>query len=523
MFPSTVITLSQVLASIAERPTNTGGRRRATLLLGMCIAGTVAPAMLNLGYSVVDSECLALFGLSVLLGFALALPVSRWNGAAALAGTIILTSAIDLYALDIFDPAGFWLLVTLCGVVCWGLRAKIIPILAVGTTAFTVATAVTTDSGWESPLPHNYPGQPGPPTLIHVILDEHGGPGGLPKEIFDAQEIQKGITAYSDGGFRVYDSIQVGDGHTEKSLAATLNLDVPTTVTLVRGRDIHRLRRNAYFKELRARGYRIGVVQSSFLNVCPADLTAGITCRTYPHHTAAAMRSADLAWHDRLTIFVGLLDRSMSSEYPGYLYSRLATPATARAGKIDAWRIQPLVAMHLLPQVENELRLSGRGEVLFVHLLLPHYPYAYDSACRLKPVSQWLERTGQGGSVTLEGRQQRYIAYRAQQSCADTRMQRLVQIASENRALSDATFIVHGDHGSRIAPAPYRDIGSGYDSEDHARDWLTTLFAVRRPGLSAGLDERQHSLDRLLWETVGLVPEGQKIQPDQSRGATERD
>jgi len=68
----------------------------------------------------------------------------------------------------------------------------------------------------------------------------------------------------------------------------------------------------------------------------------------------------------------------------------------------------------------------------------------------------------------------------------------------EARGARDAVVIVHGDHGARIG-APIRPAGQPFTRQDYD-DFFATLFAVRGPGVTPGIDSTVVSIGHLLAE-----------------------
>jgi hypothetical protein len=164
----------------------------------------------------------------------------------------------------------------------------------------------------------------------------------------------------------------------------------------------------------------------------------------------------------------------------------------------------PLSSMPVFDMVVGELSKAKRGELVFAHVLIPHYAYVYDSSCRPRPPSQWLRRTsvgdaGDAGGVanTRGGRAKRYALYFQQMLCAQQKIDHLLD-AIPSSLREDAIVIVQGDHGSRISLVePIKMAASKLTAADYA-DHYSTLFAVRAPNLQPAYDTRRTPITCLL-------------------------
>jgi hypothetical protein len=76
--------------------------------------------------------------------------------------------------------------------------------------------------------------------------------------------------------------------------------------------------------------------------------------------------------------------------------------------------------------------------------------------------------------------------------------ERLLDTLEVLPGFEDAVIIVHGDHGSKITiTPPLLDHIDSLTSRD-LRDSYSTLFAVRAPGVPAGVDSTRASIQDLL-------------------------
>jgi hypothetical protein len=156
--------------------------------------------------------------------------------------------------------------------------------------------------------------------------------------------------------------------------------------------------------------------------------------------------------------------------------------------------------MAVLGKITEDLPQARRGQAVFAHLLLPHFPYVYDRNCGLRAPSEWLDRVDRGdlpaGLVnSAGGRKLRYGLYQDQVECLDQQLDRVIQ-AIPPALQRDAIVIMQGDHGSRIVRRKLTR-GTRPSPADYS-DGFSTLFAVKSPWLRAGYDRRTVSITCIL-------------------------
>jgi arylsulfatase A-like enzyme len=126
-----------------------------------------------------------------------------------------------------------------------------------------------------------------------------------------------------------------------------------------------------------------------------------------------------------------------------------------------------------LGELTSELSHAQPGNVYFAHLLLPHYPYAYDANCRLLRWRNW-EKPFAGRQLS-----NRQHAYYAQVRCTMSKVRELLAALDRSPASRDNIVIIHGDHGSRITEVEPADSSIGKFSDSDMVATYSTLFAVR--------------------------------------------
>ena len=166
-------------------------------------------------------------------------------------------------------------------------------------------------------------------------------------------------------------------------------------------------------------------------------------------------------------------------------------------------------SLPIFRRILRDLEREPRGSAFIAHLLIPHHTYMYDEHCRIKrDIEAWAnnvspDTTASPGIVnTPESRRRYYAGYLEQLRCTRGALQDFLEELQEIGVYENATIIVHGDHGSRIAlAAPNRLFGDLLSDADLV-DLYSVLFAVRGPGFDSGYDTSLRSIQALFAEMI---------------------
>jgi hypothetical protein len=245
-------------------------------------------------------------------------------------------------------------------------------------------------------------------------------------------------------------------------------------------------------------GYRVHVYQTDILDFCTADVA---TCTT--------VRFRSLNWIEHAEVSVGekfyllwstFLDRSSLWAGVAAVYNKGAEALATRsaiqltpltAGSSGPLPYTPLSQLALARLLVDEMSRFGPGDLVFVHLMVPHHPYALDAQCRLR-----------GGPRTWYGptRTKHYQLYLEQMGCTNRIVAELLAATSPA-----AHVVVHGDHGARV-----------FKTND---DQFGTLFAARRPDRPGDYVRTHTAIDELLVREL-LEPIGVPVPPVAVSGTT---
>ncbi len=414
---------------------------------------------------------------------------------------------IGLAALFLVFTAGLWVLRR---------HAAQILLLTAATILFSslILPQPRTTSGEGRFVPKSPP-RAGLPFVLHVILDEQIGIEGLPRSIVPADAVRQLQAFYEQRGFLLFGRAYSKYFNTDRSVGHLLNVkDGEYRRALVGpgGDGVWKaLRRNAYFARFAQQGYAIRVYQPDFMDLC-ADTRVPASCYKYDATSLHALVGLTMPTLGKVRVVAGMyLDRSTLYNQVRRLYKAVRAKLTGAGVPMPAWnwernRISPVSTINVLEKVRRDVEAARPGELVFAHLLLPHYPYIFDAECRPRPTADWLERLDhddapEGTINSREGRATRYAHYLEQVRCTHKKLGELIDAipASLRR---DAIVIVDGDHGSRIALVePIVPHAAQMSSADYT-DCFSTLFAVRAPGVARGYDRRIAPITCILWSLV---------------------
>ena len=342
------------------------------------------------------------------------------------------------------------------------------------------------------------------PPLVHIILDEHIGVEGIDP----ALDPQNGATLikefFVDRGFTVFGKAYSLSHRTKVSIGTTFNFSFDRRRFSPGKREQGS---TLYFEEMRRRGYRINVYQTDHVNFCTDEngqqLKEVAACLTYPIEKISSIGETALP-----------MTTVAKSQLIFGMYMRLSVTLRAarkyydkiRSSRALSWiglpelstlpRLSPLSSLSVLDEFRSVVAAAEPGNMYFLHILLPHYPYAFDSECEVRPLP-WLSATGRGGNDP-EARANRYKLYLEQVRCTLGRLAELFDQMEASGRFLETRFVLHGDHGSRIV--------RGESSRSNMIDRLSTLFVYRAPNsrMPGRYDVRLAPINVLLPEVMGI-------------------
>ncbi len=138
------------------------------------------------------------------------------------------------------------------------------------------------------------------PPVVHIILDEHISPSGLPSDFAESPTARQAIDAtFRD--FKLYTHVFSRFAETKYSLTSMMNGD--------RGADIGEILKgegsvftpteNAWIDRLKSEGYAVKVYQSTWFDICGSTASVD-ACYTYSFFSPNAIQRSSLSTEQRL-------------------------------------------------------------------------------------------------------------------------------------------------------------------------------------------------------------------------------
>lgn len=487
-------------------------RAAQALFIALLAQAMFVPFLLESGYFPLDAEVVSIaaaaVGIGALAGVLLAgLPLLRRLLAALMVGWIVDFYFLEFSSIALVITAGTFigLSTRVEETVRWQLSAfallfSLLMLANVGRPAIPMPEA-------SEPL---VAGQSLKPPLVHIILDEHAAPNAVPSGTAFDPVVHAFNQDYLQRGFTLYAATRAVSGWSPWSLSAAMQVggDEVSPKGNVRklGEERYGLLRNPYFEWLQAQGYRLDVIQSSYLDLCAG---AAGHCQTYsPDHYGHAMRRFPGRLLDRILmplIQIHSLARASTGTSSVFLHRLLTWWSPGYVNQVSL--AEPAAMLELLDRLEVHVATAPlRGRALVVHLLLPHFPWVLDKHCELMPRARWLQPPWMLQEAATAAEPGSYFDGHWQQSaCAHRRALRIIDAILARGDAGDATILIHGDHGSKLhvwAGDPHAEpLSEALRSES-----LDAHFAIRTPGLPPGLVESRQNLPDRLRSVLHIVP-----------------
>ncbi|NKB58335.1 MAG: hypothetical protein GKS00_18575 [Alphaproteobacteria bacterium] len=352
-----------------------------------------------------------------------------------------------------------------------------------------------------------------PPIILHLILDEHMGLGGMTSRLPGGEVIRDELRDfYTRAGFRLFSHAYSQYFKTPSSLASALNFDStedPDT-HLVKKRYGFAIDRNTYLEKISNRKYNMKLYQSGYFDFCRNLEMKTNKCVVYKPDNIDELAIKSLSVFERVKFIINMYYSSLALIK---VVKLLAEPINLWLSQRDIllprlglWhgRVGPIAIAPILRRIKRDIALAESGTLFFAHLLTPHYPYVYTPTCEVRsPISSWSLRLRSDGGNSDASRRQRYVEYFDQIRCTMRELEALFDVMKRNGTYERAVIVVHGDHGSRINVVEPNAANASKMTADDYIDGYSTLFALKAPGLTPGVDSRMLPLSRLLAFALG--------------------
>lgn len=470
------------------------------------------PYATDIGYWVTDKEIVVMSALFLVPALLLAEVYLRKPAFGRIALALTIYWIVDFYFIEIGWLAiisGLAILVILFT----RFESNVRVVSALFAVFFLVPVLVTPGREVISPsLSHGLPrfkeGRNDLPPVIHLVFDEHISPASLPDVITRTGSPEKLVNDYVSRGFEVFLNTRSISGATQISLSQLMGMtdkDGPDSENVnnkVKGFNFG-VRKNKYFDSLIEMGYKLNVIQSSFLRMCEEGR---VSCYTYSRvDYGHAMSRFENNLTDRVFLVLMQLHLDSLTTRAVTLYrpiGRFLQRNRIGPRKRQYWT-RPAAMLSVMQELEETFSSVRKGEAYVVHILLPHFPYTLNEQCGLNQRKNWLAPlwvSGRGAvGMSVE---ETYQAYWAQTLCLHKYAMKLIDRVRSSPAGKDAIFLVHGDHGARVISKLPEPKGQELTS-DKPQEALDTLFAVRAPNMPRGVNVEHGLLQDRFSEIVG--------------------
>jgi hypothetical protein len=331
------------------------------------------------------------------------------------------------------------------------------------------------------------------PAIVHLVFDSYLGLDGMALGPAVYRDLRAEQLAFFTGeGFQLYPHAYTRHTRTLNSLPNLFSYgEAPPAIHAINPQ-YSVPEELPYFIDLDTLGYRTSALLPRYFDLCVNQKLT--RCRNFDSSALTSILGTELSVVDRAKVFGFTL--LQLTNLPNQLALFIQVAANDYLKTEGQWpfnrsKLYPLESLRQLDRFTEELGTLRPGEARVVHLLLPHSPYELNANCTVKPENAWLNEHGPGSEARREA------AYADQVRCLQRRIARMLEVLNRTRAGREAIVLIHGDHGSRIAPQqPFLERPELNDRQ-LLMSYLT-FFAIRVPGEAANQVPGAHALDDLM-------------------------
>lgn len=355
------------------------------------------------------------------------------------------------------------------------------------------------------------------PPIIDIIFDEHAGINNLAAQPNQEIALKNMIKQfYLNYGFTLYTHAYSRYSRTYDAIPNLLNFTAsPQDDFYFKQKSQQILEENKTFNLLSQQGYKLRIYQSNYINFCRTSHVNYSYCYTYPDFSFAYFYQVPMNHYQRYAfILKSYLYTSGLFQELMYGYSYFLQPAAAAIHlPLPNWRwnqneMSTLMALFPISQLQNDvLQHAHDGSAFFAHILIPHSPYIYNAKCEpnFYPMT-WLINYDYGplGNTTTR-RALRYKLYDQQMFCLYKQLKPMFDAWQQAGILKTAIIVIQGDHGARLPEIdPIIENKTKIRQQDKL-DAYPTLFAIKEPKQSAGVDDQWLPITYLFGKTMRQI------------------
>lgn len=471
-------------------------------------------------YPVLAPESIVIFLICALFG--LLLPAASYfahNTVTALLVAALLALTIDM----VYMLGSLKILSAICFIFALATSRKTSYLVAMGSVVFILTSLIQLPNFHEKDLEPatsaaNTSVEDEKPFILHIVLDEHLGFFSMQQASASTRKVSESmLSMYQKEGFHNYVNAYSQYLNTYNSLPNLLNLSSSTEDRkyLQISNQNYILNESLYFEQVLQRGYKLHIYQSQYMDFCSADSVQVESCVTYGGKDMDVISRSNLTYKAKLQMIIpSFIESSNRMRWLLYLYNDMITEIPG--WNMPQWKLRKqrgrfaLASMEAAPLIQNKLETANNGEFVFVHLLLPHFPYIFYPDCELNqnPLAWlWFDKRPDEGvlySNDAESRAVRYDAYASQLSCTLNVFSSFIEALKRSGKFEESIIIVHGDHGSRIfVNEPTVENLNNLSKQDFS-DAYSTLFAAKLGKSSYSLVTDSMPLQNILAHVMNL-------------------
>jgi len=340
-----------------------------------------------------------------------------------------------------------------------------------------------------------------------LILDEHLGVQAFPEDLPRSAQLKDYLRSfYPQKNFTLYPRAYSNYYNTQRSLPSLFNYE-PAENTPDYWRRGNRLLRGYHDK-----GYRLFIYQTDYLPICSTLQGRYFQCVEYNKNSTGFLHNS--LWpplQKTLVLFSAFIESGRST-----LAKKILWVMSEKISWLPWGHVEPVGGIRIFDRIQADMQRYPKGSVFFAHLLLPHSPYLYDSACQLKATTKWDHRliTRFAPESTWETKHENYAD---QTRCTHLKIEQLLTYMKDLGIYDLSTILIFGDHGSRIySRLPESSQSSNEWTADNSSDrdileLFSAFLAVKVPGQTSGqIIENKTASAEVIARTAGLIRPGEE-------------
>ena len=360
------------------------------------------------------------------------------------------------------------------------------------------------------------------PVVVILLFDELMSASAFPDAgIPDvAAALRKRILDFHDAhGFRIYTNAYSRHYWTRQAIPAMLNVDYERTSLsasylkrnktkqILRGKGLrNQVVANAIFDKFGTEGYAVEVFQSDIMYFC--NHSAVTYCATLDSYNPVSRFAPDYSTGIQSLLILRTVFGATKDSYVVNTLQQKVMPLLDLPNTVPRIDVQSFVAW--LAKIKSRILEAEPGTLIFAHILMPHAPHMLNDDCSINPqkfdnpysMADRIEDPKELERMYRKG----YRRYYRQLNCLYSELESLFESIELNSSLKDATFVITGDHGSRISKSRYAE---SMDTRD-LLDNYAAHFSIKAPKPAPGIDRRKAPVQRILGESLApsLVADG---------------